>query len=67
MESMELVQVTKVLCLLLLYLKAGPVHVHAGAVDVEEPLQICLWAGGCDRLFQLSVHRHQAVTKARRC
>lgn len=27
------------------YLKLWPVHVHAGAVSVAEPLQIFLWAG----------------------
>lgn len=55
------------LSLVFLYLKAGPVHVHARAVGVEEPLEIFLRAGGCDHVCELSVHRYQTVRKTIRC
>lgn len=67
MGSMKLIHLTKILSLVFLYLKVGPVHGHAGAVDVEEPLQIILRAGRCDRVFELSVHHYQTVRKTIRC
>lgn len=39
-----------------LYLKLWPVHMHARAVGVAEPLQILLRAGWCDGVFKFSVH-----------
>lgn len=47
------------------YLKLWPVHVHAGAVSVAEPLQIFLWAGWCDGAFKLSVHCSITVNRER--
>lgn len=41
---------------MLVYLKLGPVHVHAGAVVVAEPLQILLRVDGEDAALQLTVN-----------
>lgn len=42
--------------MIFLYLKLRPVHMHAGAVGVAEPLQVFLRAGWCDGAFEFSVY-----------